>query len=120
MLTPIHLWLTHAEAAVAGNLLFDRLTPIHLWLTHAEAAVAGNLLFDMLSIPARQAIIASMTPLDVHAGTNIIVQGDTDATKFYVIEKGVCSVHVASEPNGTPRKVLTYQPGRCGGAACRM
>lgn len=71
----------------------------------------GNLLFEMLSAPARQAIFRSMAPLAVGAGEAIIRQGDTDATLFYVLEKGSCDVLVAAgaEP---PKKVHTYSPGR--------
>ena len=36
--------------------------------------MAGNLLFDMLSKEARRAIFASMEPLVVSAGTQIITQ----------------------------------------------
>lgn len=74
--------------------------------------MAGNLLFDMLSLPARQAIISSMTPLTVKAGTDIIKQGDTNATKFYVLERGACDVFVESEAWSGARKVHAYRPAR--------
>ena len=81
---------------------------------HAERAVEGNLLFDMLSLPARQAIFRSMALQMVSAGTTIISQGDTDATKFYVLEKGTCDVLISSDATGNlPRKVHTYTSGRC-------
>ena len=59
-----------------------RLTARHIQLVRAtqpqrcgaEKAVAGNLLFDMLSKEARRAIFASMEPLVVSAGTQIITQ----------------------------------------------
>jgi hypothetical protein len=79
----------------------------------AERAVEGNLLFDMLSLPARQAIFRSMSLHMVSAGTKIISQGDTDATKFYVLEKGTCDVFVTNEATGNvPKKVHTYPSGR--------
>lgn len=80
---------------------------------HAERAVEGNLLFDMLSLPARQAIFRSMALQMVSGGTTIISQGDTDATKFYVLEKGTCDVLISSDATGNvPKKVHTYTSGR--------
>ena len=68
----------------------------------------------MLSLPARQAIFRSMALQMVSAGTTIISQGDTDATKFYVLEKGTCDVLISSDATGNlPRKVHTYTSGRC-------
>ena len=79
----------------------------------AERAVEGNLLFDMLSLPARQAIFRSMALQMVSGGTTIISQGDTDATKFYVLEKGTCDVLISSEAtSNVPKKVHTYTSGR--------
>ena len=72
----------------------------------------GNLLFDMLTAPARQAIINSMTPFKVAAGCNIIVQGDTVATKFYVLESGNASVMITDHETEKSRRVLTYESGR--------
>ncbi|KAK9817313.1 hypothetical protein WJX72_012521 [[Myrmecia] bisecta] len=76
-----------------------------------ERAVEGNLLFESLASPARQAIFGSMTALMVRAGTNIITQGDTDASKFYVLERGTCDVYVDTQPLGTAKKVHTYASG---------
>lgn len=81
-------------------------------LIHAEKAVAGNLLFDTLTAPARQAIINSMAPLLVEAGTEIITQGDTNATKFYVLESGTASVLIADPETMKKKHILTYKPGR--------
>ncbi|KAK9909485.1 hypothetical protein WJX75_003002 [Coccomyxa subellipsoidea] len=48
----------------------------------------------------------------VSAGTTIINQGDTDATKFYVLEKGTCDVLINNEATGyVPKKVHTYPSG---------
>lgn len=80
---------------------------------HAERAVEGNLLFDMLSSPARRAIFLSMSLQMVSAGTTIITQGDMDATRFYVLEKGTCDVLVSAEAAGkAAKKVHTYPSGR--------
>ncbi len=69
----------------------------------------------MLSLPARQAIFRSMSLQMVSGGTTIISQGDTDATKFYVLEKGTCDVLISSDATGNvPKKVHTYTSGRCG------
>ena len=67
----------------------------------------------MLSLPARQAIFRSMALQMVSGGTTIISQGDTDATKFYVLEKGTCDVLISSDATGNvPKKVHTYTSGR--------
>ena len=80
---------------------------------HAERAVEGNLLFDMLSSPARRAIFLSMSLQMVSAGTTIITQGDLDATRFYVLEKGTCDVMVSTDAAGkAAKKVHTYPSGR--------
>ncbi|KAL4451289.1 hypothetical protein ABPG77_009361 [Micractinium sp. CCAP 211/92] len=74
-------------------------------------AIRGNLLFEQLSMPAKQAIIRSMTPQAVRAGDVIIRQGDTDAHKFYVMERGAADVHIYKEAWGEERPVLSYGPG---------
>ena len=67
----------------------------------------------MLSLPARQAIFRSMALQMVSGGTTIISQGDTDATKFYVLEKGTCDVLISSDATGNVlKKVHTYTSGR--------
>ena len=67
----------------------------------------------MLSLPARQAIFRSMALQMVSGGTTIITQGDADATKFYVLEKGTCDVLISSDAtSNVPKKVHTYTSGR--------
>lgn len=39
-------------------------------------------------------------------------QGDTDAHKFYVMERGAADVHIFKEEWGEERPVLSYGPGR--------
>lgn len=88
-----------------------------------EKAVDGNVLFDMLSVAAKTAIIESMTQLSVSSGATIIrevsfpffinvkrFQGDTVATKFYVLEEGNCEVF--KSVNGDAKKVHSYGPGK--------
>ena len=73
----------------------------------------GNLLFNMLSTPARRAIFLSMSLQMVSGGTTIITQGDMDATRFYVLEKGTCDVLVGGDAAGKGgKKVHTYPSGR--------
>ncbi|EFN52025.1 hypothetical protein CHLNCDRAFT_54794 [Chlorella variabilis] len=74
-------------------------------------AIEGNLLFEQLTLPAKQAIIRSMTPQAVRAGDVIIKQGDTDASKFYVLERGAADVLLFKEEWGEERAVHSYQPG---------
>ncbi|GAB4820005.1 hypothetical protein N2152v2_007051 [Parachlorella kessleri] len=76
-----------------------------------EQAIKGNLLFEMLSLPAKQAIISSMTAVSYTAGEEIIHQGDTEASKFYVLERGTCDAYLYRESWGQERQVHTYQPG---------
>lgn len=71
----------------------------------------GTLLFESLSLAARQAIIGSMSPLTVSSGETVIQQGDTDATKYYVVERGSFDVYVHKEEWGEERKVRTCGPG---------
>ena len=74
--------------------------------------MAGNLLFDTLTAPARRAIINSMAPLSVPAGTAIITQGDADATRFYVLASGRATVRVADARTGATKQVAVYSPAR--------
>lgn len=80
---------------------------------HAEAATAGNLLFEHLAKSTKQAIFESMTSIEVDAGTTIIQQGDPDAKTFYVLGLGCCEVLLQKPDWGDePRSVLTYKSGR--------
>lgn len=40
------------------------------------------------------------------------LQGDTEASTFYVLERGAADVRIHKEEWGEERKVHTYQPGR--------
>ncbi len=71
----------------------------------------------MLTAPARRAIINSMSPLSVPAGTEIITQGDADATRFFVLASGRATVHVADAKTGTRKQVATLKPARSASAA---
>ena len=71
----------------------------------------------MLTAPARRAIINSMSPLSVPAGTAIITQGDAEATRFFVLASGRATVHIADAKTGTRKQVATYNPARFASAA---
>ncbi len=71
----------------------------------------------MLTAPARRAIINSMSPLSVPVGTEIITQGDADATRFFVLASGRATVHVADSRTGTRKQVATIKPARRASAA---
>ena len=73
---------------------------------------AGNLLFDKLSADTRKAVFDSMLPLEVLAHTTIIQQGDTDASKFYILESGYCSVLVKKPGETEAKQVHQYKSGR--------
>ena len=73
----------------------------------------------MLTAPARRAIINSMSPLSVPAGTAIITQGDAEATRFFVLASGRATVHIADAKTGTRKQVATYNPARFASAAAR-
>ena len=66
----------------------------------------------MLTAPARRAIINSMSALSVPAGTEIITQGDADATRFFVLASGRATVHVADAKTGMRKQVATLKPAR--------
>lgn len=51
-----------------------------------------------------------MYPITVEAGTDIITQGDTDATQFYVLEDGFAEVYKVEEGETEPKKVFQYSP----------
>lgn len=74
---------------------------------------AGNLLFEKLSAKTRLAVFDSMLPLEVLQGTYIIQQGDTDASKFYMLQSGQCDVELKSK-TGDTNVVHHYKAGRCG------
>lgn len=40
-----------------------------------------------------------------------LLQGETDATRFYVLESGVCEVYI-TRPGAAPEHVRTYEAGR--------
>lgn len=79
----------------------------------AEASVKDNLLFQGLTAQALTAIIDSMHPVVYEAGTEIIRQGDNSASEFYILEAGSADVIMQRIEWPTPRKLLTYGPGRC-------
>ena len=77
-----------------------------------ERAMAGNLLFQGLSLGARQAIINSMSAKVVQPGDVIITQGDTDASKYYIVDRGSFEVWTTKEEwQGEERIVHTCTPG---------
>jgi len=79
-----------------------------------DEAMAGNLLFQGLSLGARQAIASSMTSLTVTKGEAVIQQGDADANKYYVVDRGTFEVFIRDEKeeDGQEKMVKTCQPGR--------
>lgn len=42
------------------------------------------------------------------------MQGDAEASKFYVLERGAATVRIHKEEWGEERTVHEYQAGRCG------
>jgi hypothetical protein len=104
-----------AVAAEAISSAADIEIPVIPKTDYAERIIAkaieGCLLFEQLSLPAKQAIIRSMKPKIVKAGEVIIKQGDTEASTFYVLERGSADVRIHKEEWGEERKVHTYQPG---------
>ncbi|KXZ43473.1 hypothetical protein GPECTOR_89g493 [Gonium pectorale] len=75
------------------------------------AAIKDNLLFQDLPQAALEVIIDSMHSVEVAAGTDIIRQGDRDASQLYVLEAGVCEVWVRGVGAPAPKKVLIYSAG---------
>jgi hypothetical protein len=40
------------------------------------------------------------------------LQGEKDATRFYVLHEGVCEVHIKRAGTTSPQLVMTCRPGR--------
>ncbi|EFJ48665.1 hypothetical protein VOLCADRAFT_31307, partial [Volvox carteri f. nagariensis] len=74
-------------------------------------AIDENMLFQDMPSAALEVIIDSMHSVEVPAGTDIIRQGDRDASQFYVLEAGVCEVWVRSGNAQTAKKVHVYSAG---------
>ncbi|PNW85942.1 hypothetical protein CHLRE_03g199050v5 [Chlamydomonas reinhardtii] len=75
------------------------------------AAIRDNLLFQDMPAAALEVIIDSMYSVEVAAGTDIIRQGDREASQLYVMESGVCEVWVRAPSAPAPKKVLIYSAG---------
>ncbi len=41
-----------------------------------------------------------------------LLQGETNATRFYVLESGVCEVYITRPGAAAPEHVRTYEAGR--------
>jgi len=70
----------------------------------------GNLLFSSLTHGGLEAIVNSMAPSSANAGDNVITQGELNAEKFYVVERGECEAYVESKEGGS-ELVLSYGSG---------
>ena len=71
-----------------------------------EKAMEGNILFEDLSLGARHVIVNSMSAKIVKAGDEIIVQGDTEASTYYAIERGEFAVTISDEANTKNSKLV--------------
>jgi len=74
----------------------------------------SQMLFAGLDEDQRKAIIKQMYRVDCSKGTNIIVQGDTQADDFYVIKSGSFKIFV----NNT--EVAHFKAGKCFGELALM
>ncbi|KAF5835635.1 putative cGMP-dependent protein kinase [Dunaliella salina] len=74
-------------------------------------AVRDNLLFQDLPPAALDIIIDSMHPVTVPAGVDIIRQGESPASQFYVLEEGSCDVWARSSSKHKPKLCASYQSG---------
>jgi CRP-like cAMP-binding protein len=54
--------------------------------------MADGILFQGLSLSAKQAIVESMSPQYVEAGSDVIRQGELDGQELYIVENGTFSV----------------------------
>jgi CRP-like cAMP-binding protein len=81
----------HAESSVT--------IPVHTKTSVSLGAIFqamdGNLLFSGLTWASKHAIANSMEPMNVEEGDVIIRQGDEDASKYFVVDRG--SVEVTKE-----------------------
>jgi len=74
-------------------------------------AMIDNVLFQDLSLAARQAIINSMTAQAVKPEDVIITQGEADASKYYVVDRGAFEVYTKDDVSGEDKLVHTCMPG---------
>ncbi|KAG7671492.1 hypothetical protein Ndes2526B_g09344 [Nannochloris sp. 'desiccata'] len=74
-------------------------------------AMIDNVLFQDLSLAARQAIINSMTAQVAKPGDVIITQGEADASKYYVVDRGAFEVYTKDDVSGEDKMVHTCMPG---------
>lgn len=51
-------------------------------------------------------------PPSLQCPCSVLPQGDIDANKFYVLERGSCDAFIYRESWGEERRVHTYTPGR--------
>eukprot|EP00890_Picochlorum_soloecismus_P002174 jgi/Picsp_1/2958/NSC_01182-R1_cgmp-dependent protein kinase len=62
-------------------------------------AMDGNLLFSGLTWASKHAIANSMEPMNVEEGDVVIRQGDADASKYFVVDRGCFEVTKDTEGN---------------------
>ena len=95
-----------AEAITSSSYItIPNITKTRAAIQLIQRAMAGNLLFQGLSLGARQAIINSMSSQTVSADEIIIEQGNTEATRYYVVDRGSFEVLIDEKP------VHTCTPG---------
>lgn len=68
--------------------------------------MADGILFQGLSLSAKQAIVESMSPQYVEAGSDVIRQGELDGQELYIVENGTFSVTKRFEREDTEEVVL--------------
>lgn len=74
----------HAESSV----VIPAHTKTSVSLGAIFQAMDGNLLFSGLTWASKHAIANSMEPMNVEEGDVIIQQGDEDASKYFVVDRG--------------------------------
>lgn len=67
-------------------------------------AMDGNLLFSGLTWASKHAVANSMEPMNVEEGDVVIRQGETDASQYFVVDRG--SFEVRREIEGEEGQVL--------------
>jgi len=92
-----------------------------MWLMEK---IADNLMFSTLDEEKRLGAVDQMYLQEVPHGKDLIVQGDTDARTFYVVESGEFEVYVDSElvaqiPRGGCFGELALMYDRARAATCR-
>jgi len=104
-------WRDDEKDDIPENAFTDKDEKMRSWLVEC---VKDNLMFMDLDLEQKQTVINKMYLEKIPKGTEIITQGDVNASTFYVINKGSFDIYVDKN------KVVTFKTGNCFGELALM